>query len=689
MNDETLVYKIKEANITTVDIINKLLETEIITPELFPHLFDGDTFIMTLDTDNVEKGYHTFCPEPVKIHGEQENGDSCYITEHRVTCFGGCGTVNSFQLAVYFISKKVSIEAERDKKTNKKDRLAISLEAARDKETNEAERLAAKIFFAGNFPKLGIDPKSLANPEEYKWDKKKQVLQAAADYYHYVGTKTKNNKDKLKNFYLETRWLKHSKKSYEELLEECMLGITPKRMYDEKTKKSSYNKLYHFLSKTKGFADKDIIDSGVCIRTESGEIIDFFRNHAIIPYFYKREVIGMYGRSLDPNCPKSKRHLRLSGTVEIPSSLDDILKSQTFFVCEGEITKIAIKACGFDNVMESRGSNGLKDPHFNLLEKHRSFNPEICETVYLVFDPDEAGRKATQKVGRKMLEKGINVMVVRIPPMRVKQNVDGEIKETVVYPDVNDLFKYHGEKAPEVFQSYVDKAISFDAFNLLYNLEKEKITGLAEGRMALKRNAKYLNGIPRLERFFIVAEIEDYLYPAFETKGLSREAFKRVLEDLWINVPDINSNESTPFQSDTTSIEVESNEKETAPAQPTRIEGKTPSQDIEGLETYKEYLKKGLRNPFILLTKDEEFYKKYKPSTLNLVLVRDTQLLEQRIRKASENRKFTLTFDQTFDIEEKVAFLDLKNVKVNQTTMIELADGKIAGTGLVEVKSIA
>lgn len=628
MKKDNFKAKIKDIGITTVDILNKLIEKGIITSERFPHLFNGDTFLMKLDdTAELKKGYKTCCPEPPERH-QQSNGDSFHIYEDNVFCFGGCYKgLEIIDLVVYFINGN------------------ISLAEASDWELTKGDVLKAKVFIAENFPELGIAPASLSNPEKYKWDTKQKILQLTAEYYHFVGKKSK----KLKEYYLESRWFKYGKKSYEELFEECMLGITPKGKYDEKTKRTTHNALYLYLKK-KGFSDKDILDSSLCRRNSEGQFYDFFRDRAIIPYFYRGKVIGMYGRSFDPKCEKQYRHLRLEGAVEFPSSLDDVIKSKEFFLVEGENTKIAVKACGYDNVMETRGTNGMRKEHYELLARHREYNPEMCETVYMCFDTDEneSGRKGTLTVGQKLLEKGIKVMVVRIPPIRVKEKVDGELKEITVYPDVNDLFRYYKEKAPEIFQSYVDKAISFDAFALLHNLEKEKITNLAEGRMALKRNAKYLNGIPRLERRFIVAEIADYLYPAFKSVGLSMDELMQDLRDLWINAQE---EQTKPTQTTVVDTPAELVKAETTPVN---------NQSLPPIEGGKESKECSLS--FVIATKQQDIYNKIKPQWPHLLLVRDVKFFELT---AKEQRK-DIIFDQTFEFEEIAPFLDMSHFRTGK-----------------------
>ncbi|MCP3874170.1 MAG: toprim domain-containing protein, partial [Desulfobacteraceae bacterium] len=146
-------------------------------------------------------------------------------------------------------------------------------------------------------------------------------------------------------------------------------------------------------------------------------------------YNDKGTVVNLYGRNIDDGC--NIKHLYLPGKRNGLVNRQAAKRSQTLILTESIIDALTLYDQGFKNVMPIYGTNGLIDEHLFF------FNRKIKE-AYLVFDADEAGRKAAKSVSLQLKEKNIISYVIDLP---VK--------------DVNIYFNRH---TPEEFESLLKQA---------------------------------------------------------------------------------------------------------------------------------------------------------------------------------------------------------------------------------------
>lgn len=555
MNATDFHDKLKNSNIKTSDVLQKIFNDDKFKSQenrdKYPDVFDANHKVrLTFNPNQVV--YHTYCP----FHTDQTNGDSfaVYNKDQSVYCYRGCTKkpLNLIEMVMCFI-------------------FDLTPEMAIDPEFSGKYFWKSARFLVKHFgDDLGIKLSDLKSEGGFKKDITQEILQATVEYYHYLATKT-NYAKKLDDYYLNTRHFKYAEVPFETLKVNNKLGITPRS--DEG------NKLYLRLKKI-GFKDEDILKANVCIRLKDGKIIDSFRNHAIVPYFFNKKVFGFYGKNFNKDAKVP--HKRLKGVYETPSGLDDIQSYEEFFLVEGENTRTAVKSMGFENVMEMRGANGFKDIHVEKIKKLRDLSPDKLKKCYLVLDPDSAGRSKVMKTAKQLLEiAGVEPLVVEMPILER----DGQ----PWYLDVNDLYEAYEDKAKEIFISLIEKAKSIEAFSLIYSLENETITTLSEARVALKRHSIHLNSVPKLERVFILEEVVDLLAPSFENIGLDKDLLRNYLKELWLDQ-----------------------------------EVKKP---VEGLDKGKK-----LKHLYWIITNNETTFKKYKEKLPQLLLVRDINHLEEHIQ---------------------------------------------------------
>lgn len=176
--------------------------------------------------------------------------------------------------------------------------------------------------------------------------------------------------------------------------------------------------------------DEEIIKSLKKIGILNTRGKEVFYNCVVFPlYDDKGTVVNLYGRNIDKDC--SIKHLYLPGKRNGLVNRQAAKRSQTLLLTESIIDALTLYDQGFKNVMPIYGTNGLIDEHLFF------FNRKIKE-AYLVFDADDAGRKAAQSVSLQLKEKQIISYVIELP---VK--------------DVNIYFNRH---TPEEFETLLKKA---------------------------------------------------------------------------------------------------------------------------------------------------------------------------------------------------------------------------------------
>ena len=148
----------------------------------------------------------------------------------------------------------------------------------------------------------------------------------------------------------------------------------------------------HLLDKS--FKISDMLAAGVIVKTQKGNIIDFFRNRAMTPIIDIRgNVIAFGGRVLDDSKPKYintnetlvyKKTYELFGLNYAKDNGSDAL-----ILCEGYMDVIAMHQAGFTNAVAGCGT-ALTEEQVRVINRY-------ANEVILCYDNDEAGRKALNR----------------------------------------------------------------------------------------------------------------------------------------------------------------------------------------------------------------------------------------------------------------------------------------------------
>ncbi len=175
--------------------------------------------------------------------------------------------------------------------------------------------------------------------------------------------------------------------------------------------------LVNYLQK-KGYQTDDCLKSGVLQSTTYG-LCDPMFNRVIIPVFNMQgKVIAFGGRGIDENIISQGKYKNTSESalfskknnlfaLNIAKEQKQQRQLQNLVVVEGYMDVISMYQAGFKRAVASMGTS--------LTEEQAKWLSRLTDTVYICYDGDAAGQKATVR-GMDILDKvGLQVLVMSVP----------------------------------------------------------------------------------------------------------------------------------------------------------------------------------------------------------------------------------------------------------------------------------
>lgn len=171
-------------------------------------------------------------------------------------------------------------------------------------------------------------------------------------------------------------------------------------------------------AKAKGYNEKYLIDTGLCVKRDNGTIYDRFRGRAMFPWIaVNGKVVAFGGRVLDArtkgvnqkyvNSPDSSIYHKARELYGIFQAKKMIAKEDMVYMVEGYTDVLAMHQCGIENVVANSGT-ALNEAQIHLL--HRFTN-----NITLIYDGDEAGIHAATRSTDMLLAEGMNVKILLLP----------------------------------------------------------------------------------------------------------------------------------------------------------------------------------------------------------------------------------------------------------------------------------
>lgn len=328
--------------------------------------------------------------------------------------------------------------------------------------------------------KLLADRSGIAMPEDTVDDRaaqeKKRLLEMnrAAAKFFYSNLRTPDGKEGLE-YLIKKRRLRP------ETIKKFGLGVAT----------NHWTSLTNYMTGL-GYTHAELERASLISRNQQGRYYDFFVNRIMFPIFDLRgNVIAFSGRSLDAD-PKGAKYKNSKETQVYKKSRtlfalnfakNSAVKSKRLILCEGNVDVISLHQAGFEEAVATCGT-AITPEHARLMSQY-------CDEIYICYDADSAGQKATQSAITLLSAAGLTSKVIKVSGEGIK--------------DVDD---YINKMGPERFKLLIEGsegAIAFELNKCKQDLDLDSDLGRVE---YIKRTVKVLAQIEsRVEREIYISRV--------------------------------------------------------------------------------------------------------------------------------------------------------------------------------------
>jgi len=290
------------------------------------------------------------------------------------------------------------------------------------------------------------------------------------------------------------------------------LGYAPK----------TWNALLNHLA-GKGYKTEVAKKAGLATQGTKG-VYDTFRDRIMFPiYDLKGDVIAFGGRAINGDEPK---YLNSPETIifnkrmilyGLQRAKDAVKETGCALFMEGYLDVITSHIHGFTNSVAPLGT-AFTQEHGKLIKR-------FVEDVILVFDSDDAGRKAAKNAANILFESGLNVKILALP-------------------DREDPDSFLRKNGREAFQELLQHPLSIIDFYMLLKGDRRSIAHEAiqtisriSDRVLQGHYVKTLSEKLRINEFFIIEELKKLKKnnKSQETKAVSKAPSRpKSLDEIYI-----------------------------------------------------------------------------------------------------------------------------------------------------------
>ena len=238
------------------------------------------------------------------------------------------------------------------------------------------------------------------------------------------------------------------------------LQYLKKRNFSEKDVKKfhlgfapdKWTALYKFLN-NKGYTKKEMIKAGLLIKKSEQKFYDRFRNRIIFPIFNSRgEVLAFGGRIIDDsinqpkylNSPDTMVYDKSDNLYGLNWAKKQMRKTDNAIIMEGYTDVLTAHMNGIENAVASLGTS--------LTKKQAKMLKRYVSRVYIAYDSDTAGTKATLRGLEILKNEGLSLKVIKLP-----ENTD---PDDFIKSKGKNKFLDLKEKALSLIEFKVDNIIS-------------------------------------------------------------------------------------------------------------------------------------------------------------------------------------------------------------------------------------
>jgi DNA primase len=302
---------------------------------------------------------------------------------------------------------------------------------------------------AGNSVNFIMDHEQLSYPEALRYLADKYSIEVEETVQTQVETAQKTERDSL--YILMTA----AQKYYTEKLHEegegkaIALSYLIERQLTPKTIESfqlgwspSGSDQFSKWALQNGYLKEYLVKTGMSFETESGLLLDRYRERVMFPiHNISGKIVGFGGRILKSNAKEAKyinspetdiynKSKILYGLYQARKAIR--VKDECIIV-EGYMDVISMHQAGIENVAASSGTS-LTEDQLRLVKR-------FTDNVIFLFDGDAAGQKASLRAIDMALEQELNVKMLLLPP---EHDPDTFVK-TFDNEYVENYFKEHSQ----------------------------------------------------------------------------------------------------------------------------------------------------------------------------------------------------------------------------------------------------
>ena len=206
---------------------------------------------------------------------------------------------------------------------------------------------------------------------------------------------------------------------------------------------------------------------------------EFFEDCVVFPLRDEAgDIVSLYGRKIH-----QVQHLYLKGMHQGLFN-SHILKTYTeIILVESIIDALSVYQMGIKNIIPLYGVHGLTQDHIEAFKKNNT------QSIILLMDGDEAGKKATIELQPKIESLKINCRIAELPdqedPNSFMLKYSPEDLKKIIDPEIRS--------ASVSINSKIYKESILDGFKIQYARRIYEIRGIEKSRRSLKANIKAIS----------------------------------------------------------------------------------------------------------------------------------------------------------------------------------------------------
>lgn len=253
--------------------------------------------------------------------------------------------------------------------------------------------------------------------------------------------------DKIKNWFEDTLW-NNPASPVSEYLRQRQLPDDAIKKFGIGAAPDSWDAAQKWGIK-EGFTEEELILAGILIdnkSTEQTRIYDRFRNRLIFPIWNEHgRVIAFSARTIEKNTegakyvnsPETPIFKKSKVLYALPFAKNPANKNGFMLLCEGQLDVIAMHRAGFENSVAPQGT-AFTEEQARIIKRY-------TDKLYVAFDSDSAGIKATVRAFEIALAVGLQI-------------------KTVKFPEGKDPDEILRTKGPDPIKNAVETATDFSEF---------------------------------------------------------------------------------------------------------------------------------------------------------------------------------------------------------------------------------